>query len=166
MADIKHINKKTKTDTDYGFLYFDGGSTHNGSSNSDAGSGFVITDVDNKTVAEGMTYLGKATNNIAEYTGLYHGLALAVKCGFTKLLVKGDSELVIKQMTGKYKVKNIALFAIYEKAKALEKEFDFIEYVHIPREDNGKADALSRKARADKMSSESRYGAELKRFNN
>jgi ribonuclease HI len=85
----------------------------------------------------------KVTNNIAEYTGLIVGLKQAAKVGIKNLAVNGDSQLVIKQMNGVYKVSSENLIELYKTAKQLEKLFDIISYNHVYRKDNKRADALS-----------------------
>ena len=89
-------------------------------------------------------FVGKnVTNNIAEYTGLILGLKQAAKVGIKHLIVNGDSQLAIKQMTGVYKVNSENLIELYKTAKQLEKSFDGISYNHVYRKDNKRADALS-----------------------
>lgn len=85
----------------------------------------------------------KITNNIAEYTGLIIGIKQAIKMDIKALTVKGDSLLVIKQMNGIYKVNSENLVEFYKTAKQLEKSFNKIEYNHVYRKDNKRADALS-----------------------
>jgi ribonuclease HI len=90
------------------------------------------------------SFVGKnVTNNIAEYTGLILGLNQAAKVGIKQLTVNGDSQLVIKQMTGIYKVNSENLIELYKTAKQLEKSFHGISYTHIYRKDNKRADELS-----------------------
>ena len=85
----------------------------------------------------------KVTNNIAEYTGLIIGLKQAIKVGIKNIKVNGDSQLVIKQMTGNYKVNSENLIELYKTAKQLEKSFDSISFNHVYRKDNKRADSLS-----------------------
>jgi ribonuclease HI len=90
------------------------------------------------------TFVGKkVTNNIAEYTGLIIGLKQAIKIGIKNITVNGDSQLVIKQMTGTYKVNSENLIELYKTAKQLEKSFDSISFNHVYRKDNKRADSLS-----------------------
>ena len=89
-------------------------------------------------------FVGKNnTNNEAEYTGLIIGLEEAVNMGIESLDVEGDSLLVIKQMRGEYKVKSEKLLSLYIKAKLYEKMIKEIEYSHVYREKNIRADELS-----------------------
>ena len=108
-----------------------------------AGAGAVIY-ANNKEIWSRSIYVGnRETNNLAEYTGMLLGLNEAVRLKIRVLVVKGDSEVVIKQMLGKYKVKSENLLYIYEQAKDLEKHFDKIDYIHVYRHLNARADALS-----------------------
>ena len=83
------------------------------------------------------------TNNVAEYNGLIIGLELALKHNTKNLIVKGDSQLVIKQMQKLYKVKAVHLIEYYDKANKLLMEFDTIEFIHVKRHLNARADELA-----------------------
>ena len=120
-------------------LYFDGCSKGNPGR---AGAGFVIYQNDVE-VASGSRYLGKQTNNVAEYSGLILGLQKAVEMGITDLNVYGDSMLVIKQMMGKYKVNSPSIKPYYEKAKEIKINATF---AHIYRDKNARADELANQA--------------------
>jgi len=87
----------------------------------------------------------KETNNVAEYTGLIRGLERAVEIGIRRLTVKGDSKLIIEQMKGNYQVKSANLMLHYSKAKKLASltNFDKIDFIHVYRKENKRADALS-----------------------
>jgi len=114
-----------------------------------AGVGAVIYNLDDE-IWSGSLFLGKnATNNQSEYTGLIFGLQQAIDMKIKTLTVKGDSQLVINQMTGKYKCNSDNIIELYKKAKELEKEFEKIYYVHILRNFNIRADELSNKAVKD-----------------
>lgn len=118
-----------------------------------AGAGAVIY-ANNTEIWSRAIYVGnRETNNLAEYTGMLLGLNEAVRRKIRVLTVKGDSEVVIKQMLGKYKVKSENLLDIYEQSKELEKHFDKIEYIHVYRHLNTRADALSNEglAKVQKM---------------
>lgn len=88
-------------------------------------------------------YIGEKTNNQAEYEALIHGLNLAIENNIDELLVMGDSELVIKQMKGEYKISSSSLIPLYNEAKQLESKFKCIEYLHIRRELNKDSDKLA-----------------------
>lgn len=90
--------------------------------------------------------IGIGTNNQAEYYALIAGMMLAKKLGVEELTVKGDSQLVIKQMRGEYRVREPNLRKLYEKAKELEKAFKRVSYEWIPREENEEADRLATEA--------------------
>jgi ribonuclease HI len=108
-----------------------------------AGAGAVIY-ANNVEIWSRAIFVGdRETNNLAEYTGMLLGLNEAVRLKIRELVVKGDSEVVIKQMLGKYKVKSENLLDIHEQAKDLEKHFDKIDYIHVYRHLNTRADALS-----------------------
>ena len=121
-------------------LQFDGASRGNPGI---AGAGAVIYKF-NKEISTKIQFVGNnATNNVAEYTGLIIGLKEAINMNITTITVEGDSMLVIKQMKGEYKVKSTNLLNLYCEAKLLEKNFDFITFTHIYRENNKRADELS-----------------------
>ena len=85
----------------------------------------------------------KETNNMAEYAGLILGMKEAVHRNIRKIVIKGDSQLVIKQMRGEYKVKSENLLHSFTQAKNLEKDFEVITYDHVYRNENKRADELS-----------------------
>ena len=114
-----------------------------------AGVGAVIYCLDDE-IWSGSLFLGKnATNNQSEYTGLIFGLQQAIDMKIKTLMVKGDSQLVINQMTGKYKCNSENIIELYKKAKELEKEFEKIYFVHVLRNLNRRADELSNEAIKD-----------------
>jgi len=121
-------------------MFFDGCSKGNPGL---AGAGAVIYNNEEEQWY-GSTFVGKtATNNEAEYAGLIFGVQQALDMNIKSLVVKGDSQLVIRQMTGEYKCNSVNLLPFYEKAKKLEKEFDNIKFVHVLRNFNKRADELS-----------------------
>ena len=114
-----------------------------------AGVGAVIYCL-NDEIWSGSLFLGKnATNNQSEYTGLIFGLQQAIDMKIKTLMVKGDSQLVINQMTGKYKCNSENIIELYKKAKELEKKFENIYYIHVLRDFNRRADELSNEAIKD-----------------
>jgi ribonuclease HI len=126
-------------DTEY-VLNFDGCSKGNPGF---AGAGAVIYE-NKKEIYAGCVFVGEnETNNVAEYTGLILGLKKALQLGIRKIEVKGDSLLVIKQMKGEYKVKSPGLLHLYQQAKTLEIQFEHVEYHHVLRDQNKRADFLS-----------------------
>jgi ribonuclease HI len=87
--------------------------------------------------------IGVVTNNQAEYTALLEGLKKALKEGITHIVVKADSELMVKQMKGLYKVKNEGLKILFNQTLALSKEFKSFSIEHVRREFNSRADELA-----------------------
>ncbi len=108
-----------------------------------AGAGVRIEDARGKRVSEAARYLGEATNNVAEYRALILGLELARELGASEVELRADSELVIRQMTGEYRVRNVRLQELHRQAQALEQAFRSVGYVHIRREQNRAADRLA-----------------------
>jgi probable phosphoglycerate mutase len=98
--------------------------------------------------------IGVATNNVAEYRGLVEGLRRAVEAGVDELEVVSDSELIVKQMRGEYRVKNEALRALFLEAASLARQIGRVEYTAVRREHNELADSLVNKA-LDRAQSES-----------
>ena len=127
-------------------IYFDGGSRGNQNNYSIAGSGSLLK-VNGETIAECVTSLGNTTNNVAEYTGLIMGLFMATRLENVKRIeVYGDSNLVIQQMAGRFKVKNEGLQKMNQIAKDFKSKLNApVIFKHIPRENNKEADALSNK---------------------
>lgn len=122
-----------------GFLYTDGGARGNPGPGA---IGVVLEDKDNKVIYELAKFIGQCTNNEAEYTALWTGLQIALNRGFNEIEVFVDSELVAKQMTGEYKVKNDRLKKMHQRAKTLVKNFEKVTFTHVKRGKNKKADAL------------------------
>jgi ribonuclease HI len=86
--------------------------------------------------------LGRATNNVAEYTALVRALERAAQLKATRVHIRSDSELLVKQMTGEYRVKNPQLRPLYEEATRLRSRFDLVSFTHVRREQNKRADEL------------------------
>jgi probable phosphoglycerate mutase len=126
-----------------GYLFSDGGSRGNPGS---SGAGFVIYDAAKKEVFSGQKFLGHQTNNYAEYQGVILGLQLAIDQGFSDLEVRLDSKLIVEQMSGNWKVKNANIKPLFEQAKAREEKFRSVNFKHIPREKNKRADQLANQA--------------------
>jgi len=121
-------------------MYSDGGSRGN-SSTSPAAIGFVIYDQNDRIVCKGSKYIGKATNNIAEYSALYFGVLKLKDLDCEQVNFYLDSELVVKQMKGVYRSQNIELAKIKEKILVSLKDIKWtINW--IPREQNKLADSL------------------------
>jgi ribonuclease HI len=121
-------------------MYFDGCSKGNPGL---AGAGAVIY-TNHEETWSGSSFVGiHSTNNEAEYAGLILGLQKASEMNIKNLFVKGDSQLIIYQMTGKYKCNSPNLLPLYLSAKKLEEQFEKIEYKHVLRNLNHRADELS-----------------------
>ena len=109
----------------------------------EASGGAILYSPSREPVYETGEYIKFATNNAAEYTGLIIGLRLALEKGFTKLLVEGDSQLIIFQAQGKWKVKNENLKKYNKEVCNLVSQFEFIAMRHIRRELNKDADRIT-----------------------
>jgi ribonuclease HI len=120
--------------------YFDGGARSNPGP---AGYGVHIVDDLGNVLAELSGSLGITTNNIAEYNGLIAALQWAVDHGLTQIAIKGDSQLIVEQMKGNYKVKNEGLKPLYLKARMLVMQIGDVTFEHVRREQNKDADRLS-----------------------
>jgi ribonuclease HI len=116
-----------------------------------AGAGAVVLDSKGKVLARVGKFLGKQTNNVAEYQGLLIGLERAKELGAREVEVRADSLLLIRQLEGVYQVKNAALKALHAQAKALLRGFDRVELRHVPREENTLADEMSNRAIDERM---------------
>ena len=111
-----------------------------------AAYGYVLEDEHGGTLAAHGEAIGIATNNVAEYSALLAGLEKAAELGVTELEVVSDSELLVKQMRGEYKVKNTALRALNDEASRLERELGKVTYTAVRREHNELADRLVNEA--------------------
>lgn len=120
-------------------LFADGGSRGNPGP---AASGAVLVDPQGQILDEVGRFLGIATNNVAEWTALCIGLERAIQRGIKRLAVRMDSELVVKQMRGEYRVKHVALQPLHRRAQALLRRFEHVEIAHVRRKDNALADRL------------------------
>jgi ribonuclease HI len=130
--------------------YIDGGARGNPGP---AGYGVHIEDGNGELVEELHGALGVATNNVAEYNGLLAALRWAADRGERHLRIRSDSELLVKQMRGEYKVKHPGLQPLYVRARLLAAEIGDVTFEHVRREHNEDADRLSNVAmdEAEKM---------------
>lgn len=124
-------------------LWTDGGARGNPGP---AGIGVVMTDAQGEVVAEIAEYIGEATNNQAEYRALIAGLTRARELAATVVDIRMDSELVVRQLKGEYKVKNENMKPLYGQATALLKTFSRYTIQHVRREQNAEADKLVNQA--------------------
>lgn len=111
-----------------------------------AGIGVVIRDEQEHIVFEHGAYIGNNTNNVAEYSALIKALETARDMKATDLLVRMDSELIVKQMQGLYKIKEPSLQVLASKVLALKNFFNLVEFTHVRREYNKEADFQVNKA--------------------
>jgi len=111
-----------------------------------AGAGVVIAAPNGTIAASGGAFLGHTTNNVAEYEALLWGMRAALALGARKAVLRADSELVVKQLRGEYRVKNEGLKPLFLQAQALRRRFDVIEFEHVRRAQNAAADALANEA--------------------
>jgi ribonuclease HI len=121
-------------------LYCDGASRGNPGQ---AGAGAVLMDALGAIKGQYGEYLGQATNNVAEYQALLLGLKMARNLGVKKIQVFADSELLVRQLKGQYRVKAAHLLPLYEAAQRARKEFETFDISHVPREMNHLADRLA-----------------------
>jgi ribonuclease HI len=124
-------------------LFTDGGARGNPGP---AAYGFVLENDDGTLLAAEGRAIGSATNNVAEYSGLIAGLRKAIELAVPEVEVVSDSELMVKQMRGEYRVKNEALRGLCVEASALARRLESVEYRHVKRAHNELADKLVNEA--------------------
>ncbi len=110
-----------------------------------AGVGVAIFDKDLNLLKEACEYIGVATNNIAEYKAMIFGIKLSMGFNAKKILFKSDSELLVKQIKGEYRVKSTQLMYLFTEVQGLLKQLSKWEIMHVPREENKEADLLANK---------------------
>ena len=123
-------------------IYTDGASRGNPGK---AGAGFVIYSPEGKKIGEGSRYLGIKTNNQAEYYALLFALEETLTLGIKDIEIKSDSELLVKQLNGEYRVKSPSIKPLYEQVRKLMKNFENVSITHVKREYNKEADRLANK---------------------
>jgi ribonuclease HI len=111
-----------------------------------ASYGVVIRDARGEIVAKLKKYIGRMTNNVAEYYGLIAALDYTQSHGVRALRIESDSELLVKQMRGQYKVKSAELRPLYERARKMAQSLESFRIDHVYREQNREADALANEA--------------------
>jgi len=129
-------------------LYTDGASRGNPG---EAGAGFVILDEQGGELSARGSYLGTCTNNAAEYQALILGLKQAARLGARKIEIFLDSQLIVRQIQGLYKVKSSDLQPLFAKVQRLLATFEKYEISHIPREQNKRADQLANQGIDDRL---------------
>ncbi|MBV8150311.1 MAG: ribonuclease HI family protein [Candidatus Eremiobacteraeota bacterium] len=120
-------------------LFADGGSRGNPGPGA---YGAVLIDENGGILREIGAFLGTTTNNVAEWSGLVAGLEGALELGVDAIVVRLDSELVVRQLDGRYRVKQPHLVPLYNRARSLLRRFAHAEIGHVPRRENKVADAL------------------------
>jgi ribonuclease HI len=120
-------------------LFTDGGARGNPGP---AAYGYVLEAEDGTVLASHGEYIGSTTNNVAEYSGLVAGLRKALELQVPDVEVVSDSELMVKQMRGEYRVKNAALRELFAEADRLARRVGNVEYRHVKRAHNEEADRL------------------------
>ena len=118
----------------------------------EAGFGVYAATPEGEEVASLYGYIGQATNNIAEYRALIHALSFARERGVRAVRVFSDSELVVRQMKGQYRVKHPDLIPLHGEAVTLLKGFESVSLSHVRREANRDADRLANRALDEKAS--------------
>jgi ribonuclease HI len=123
-----------------GILHTDGGARGNPGP---AGIGVLLEDADGNVLGEIARGIGETTNNVAEYTALIEGLELALDRGVTEVEVFLDSQLVVSQVKGEWKIKNDTLRRLAVRAQSLLRRFESRSLTHVRREQNAAADKLA-----------------------
>jgi ribonuclease HI len=121
-------------------IHIDGGARGNPGV---AGAGIVLHCDGDQLLVEAGYYLGHQTNNVAEYTALLRALEAAKRAGATQLLIYSDSELLVRQINGEYRVRNAALKDLFDDAFGRLRGFEKWEVRHVRREQNSRADELA-----------------------
>ncbi len=134
-------NERPSSDSqDVLIAYIDGGARGNPGP---AGYGCYLQDANGKCIAELSEFLGAKTNNVAEYSGLVAALRYAIEHDFCDVRVVSDSELLVKQMQGKYKVNSPDLRPLYEDARRMVQKLSTFQIKHVLRGQNKEADRLA-----------------------
>ena len=133
----------TETLNDTWVVYTDGASRGNPGP---ASYGAVVFDAEGKEKHRISQAIGVTTNNVAEYRGLIAGLEAALALGARRVEVRMDSELIVRQAIGRYRVKHPGLIPLHQRLLALRPSFDEVIFRHVPREQNKIADALANQA--------------------
>ena len=132
-------------------LYTDGSSLGNPGR---SGIAFIFYTPEHKLIKRVGKFVGYTTNNVAEYLALIYGMQEALKIGAKSLICYSDSELLVRQLKGEYKVRSKNLLLFYNQVKHLKSLFETVTFCHIPRDDNIEADKLAKKAAGDERMSD------------
>ena len=133
----------TKTWPKQVIIYTDGASRGNPGP---ASIGVHVTDLKGEAIAEIAEALGVQTNNYAEYTAVLRALQSAIAHGVTEVTLRSDSQLMIRQMLGEYKVKSESILPLFLSCQQLVRKIDKVHFEHVRREFNKEADALANRA--------------------
>jgi ribonuclease HI len=128
------------SDDSFALLWTDGAARGNPGP---AGAGIMLKSASGEVLAAEGAFLGHTTNNVAEYRALLLGLERALELGVRRVEVRADSELLIKQLKGEYRVRNEGLRPLYEQALGLLSRFTATRLLHVRREHNVEADRLA-----------------------
>lgn len=112
----------------------------------EAAIGYVLSDPAGQTVIEHGEVIGLATNNVAEYRAVIAGLEKAASMGIRQIKVRSDSQLLVRQLLGQYRVRNAGLKPLYERVRDVARKFERTVFEHVPREENRRADELADEA--------------------
>ncbi|MFZ5893774.1 MAG: ribonuclease HI family protein [Myxococcota bacterium] len=140
MPELKSASSESSSAAFDAVLWTDGAARGNPGP---AGGGAILKNPAGEVLATESLYLGHTTNNIAEYRALLLGLERALRCGIRRIEVRADSELLIKQLRGEYRVRNEGLKPLFEAAKQLLARFQSAKLTHVRREHNAEADRLA-----------------------
>jgi ribonuclease HI len=124
-------------------LYVDGASRGNPGP---ASYGFAVYDTSGKLLHKGSEYIGRTTNNVAEYTALIEALRYVLKQKISAVEIRSDSQLLVRQLTGEYKVRTPHIQELHDQARELLRRLAFYEIKHVPRSENKLADKLANEA--------------------
>ena len=108
-----------------------------------AAIGATIKDRQGKIITSISQRIGRTTNNQAEYRAIIAALENAISLGVSQVDMRSDSELVVRQINGQYRVKNVSLKPLYQQVKQLQSQFESFTITHIPRQQNVEADILA-----------------------
>lgn len=127
----------------HAILFADGASRGNPGP---AAYGFVILSPSGEELDRGKATLGKVTNNVAEYQGVLNGLKRCLELGIPDVRVHSDSQLLVRQLEGRYKVRAPGILPLFQQIKAVCNDFKKVTFTHVPREENTVADSLANEA--------------------
>lgn len=130
------------------YCYIDGAARGNPGP---AGIGVIITDQDGAVLREIARYLGETTNNVAEYRAILAALEEALRRGAEEVVIYSDSELLVRQLLGTYRVRSAHLLPLFRRARELMGRFRRVTVRHIGRERNARADRLANRAIDEKL---------------